>query len=75
MPYIEPSFSLSELPNFRFILKNNGSGSFSSEHVHHHTDADDAPNHVYSSIPESQVAHYQYKDNQLQHQVRGVAGG
>ena len=30
-----------------------GSGSFSSEH-HHHTDTDDAPNPVYSSIPESQ---------------------
>ena len=52
-----------------------GSGSFSSEHMHHHTDTDDAPNPVYSSIPESQVAHHQYKDNQLQHQVRGVAGG
>ena len=52
-----------------------GSGSFSSEHVHHHTDTDDAPNPVYSSIPESQVAHHQYKDNQLQHQVRGVTGG
>ena len=51
------------------------SGSGSSEHMHHHTDTDDAPNPVYSSIPESQVAHHQYKDNQLQHQVRGVAGG
>ena len=46
-----------------------GSGSF------HYTDTDDAPNPVYSSIPESQVAHHQYKDNQLQHQVRGLAGG
>ena len=43
--------------------------------MQHHTDTDDAPNPVYSSIPESQVAHHQYKDNQLQHQVRGVAGG
>ena len=51
------------------------SGSFSSVHMHHHTDTDDAPNPVYSSIPESQMAHHQYKDNQLQHQVRGVAGG
>ena len=50
-----------------------GSGSFSSEH--YHMDTDDAPNPVYSSIPESQVAQHQYKANQLQHQVRGVAGG
>ena len=51
-----------------------GSGSFSSEHMHHHTDTDDAPNPVYSSIPESHVAYHQYQANQLQHQVRGVTG-
>ena len=39
--------------------------------MHHHTDTDDAPNPVYSSIPESQVAYHQYKANQLLHQVRG----
>ena len=50
-------------------------GSFSGEHMHHHTDTDDAPNPVYSSIPESHVTYHQYRVNQLQHQVRGVTGG
>ena len=51
------------------------SATMSGSGIFHYTDTDDAPNPVYSSIPESQVAHHQYKDNQLQHQVRGVAGG
>ncbi len=42
-----------------------GSGSFAGESVHHHTDADASTNPVYSSIPESQMAHQQFVARQV----------